>query len=413
MIENRYKATFILVLVSVGFFISYPFQHTLMGGFFASGFRAAMIGGLADWFAVSALFHRPLGIPFRTAIIPRNREKIFSALVYMVEHEILMKENIKKRLNEYDLSLILLYFVDIQRSRQDLKKMIYRFLQDFLLQIKNDELEKIIENIVEEHVQNIKILPCVTYMSQWLFRHGYDEKMLDVIIQQCIIVIENKNFVGLLEEVFIAVQEKYERGMNRRKLFNRLMDLSPKQLASGVQHGLISTLSEMKTSDHPIRREGKKRLEQFILKLQNDVSSQQIIESYIQKNIISKFKLGKHLAQIIMTIYRKSTVDNRIVVRGMESLVTQFDILVTDFTANQEERKKVDIYLKSVVNEWVDDHHDEIGRIVKDSLNGFTNERLVNFIEDKLGNDLQMIRINGSVVGGFVGIIIHILTFWL
>ena len=100
MIGNKNKATFILGAVSIGFFISYPFKHTLIGGLLAGGFGAAMIGGLADWFAVSALFRRPLGIPFRTAIIPRNREKIFQALVYMVENQILMKENIKSKLDE-------------------------------------------------------------------------------------------------------------------------------------------------------------------------------------------------------------------------------------------------------------------------------------------------------------------------
>jgi len=62
MTGNKNKATFILGVVSVGFFISYPFQHTFIGGLFTGGFGAAMIGGRADWFAVS--FRRPLGIPF-------------------------------------------------------------------------------------------------------------------------------------------------------------------------------------------------------------------------------------------------------------------------------------------------------------------------------------------------------------
>lgn len=413
MIGNQYKATLILVVVTLGFFISYPFQHTFMGGLFASGFKAAMVGGLADWFAVSALFRRPLGIPFRTAIIPRNREKIFLALVYMVEHEILMKENIKKRLDEYDLSLILLYLIDINRSRQDVRKMTYRFLQDFFLQIKTDELGSMIKNFVEDNVENIKIVPYVTHLSQWLIRHGYDDKILDLILSQCIITAQNKKITYLLADVFATVQKKYERGMNRRKLFNRLMDLSPKQLAHGAQHGLVAILSDMRTSHHPIRLEGKKRLEEFVVKLQTDASFQQVIESFIKKNIIHKFRLGEHIAKTIMTVYGKATIDNRILVRGMEALITQLDLLLADFAENQEERTKLDHYLKAMLNEWIDAHHDEIGRMVKDSLNRFTDEKLVSFIEDKLGNDLQMIRINGSVVGGFVGTMIYIVTFWL
>ncbi len=69
---NKHKATITLGLVALGFVASHPFAHTFAGGLLASGFSAAMVGGLADWFAVSALFRRPLGIPFRTEIIPRN-----------------------------------------------------------------------------------------------------------------------------------------------------------------------------------------------------------------------------------------------------------------------------------------------------------------------------------------------------
>ena len=413
MIGNKYKATLILGVVSVGFLISYPFQHTFVGGLLASGFRAAMIGGLADWFAVSALFRRPLGIPFRTAIVPRNREKIFGALAYMVEHEILMKENIKKRLDEYDFSVLLIYIMDVQRSRQDVRKMIYRFLQDFLLQVKTDELGLMIEDFVEDNMEHIKILPYAIPISKWFIDHGYDDKMFDLIIKQCILAIENEKFTYLLADVFVAVQTKYERGMNRRKLFNRIMDLSPKQLANAAQHGLITILSDMKSNDHPIRLEGKEKLREFVIKLQTDARLQQVIECWIQKNIIHKFKLGTHIAKTIRIVYDKNTADNRILVRGMELIINQFDMVVADFTNNQEERKKLDHYLKAMINEWFDAHHDEIGRIVKDSLNKFTNEKLVSFIEEKFGNDLQMIRINGSVVGGLVGSMIYILTFWL
>ena len=81
---NSYKATILLVIVAIGFFLTYPFNNTFAGGLLSSVFGAAMIGGLADWFGVSALFRKPLGIPFKTEIIPRNREKIFNALSDMV-----------------------------------------------------------------------------------------------------------------------------------------------------------------------------------------------------------------------------------------------------------------------------------------------------------------------------------------
>ncbi|MDF2633545.1 MAG: hypothetical protein K0R78_419 [Pelosinus sp.] len=413
MIANKYKATCILGIVSCGFLASYPFAHTFLGGLLNRGFGAAMIGGLADWFAVSALFRRPLGIPFSTAIIPRNREKIFQALVYMVEHEILIKDNIKKRLDDYDLSATLLYFMNDNSGKQDVKKMIYRFLQDFLLHIKPEELEAVIEKFVEENIENSKMLPYVIPSVQWLIDHEYDDKVLDLLISQCILVVEKDKFPHLLADVFAAVIKKYEHGMDRRKLFNLLMDLSPKQLAKAAQHGLLTILSEMQSRNHPLRLEGKAKLEQFVAKMKIDEDFQYKVETWMQQNIIRKFNLGEKMGRSMVTVYHKVVVDNKIIVRGMEALITHLDVLIANLAKNQEDRRKVDIYLKATLSEWIDTHHDEIGRIVKESLNEFTNERLVNFVENKMGNDLQMIRINGSIVGGLVGVIIYGLTFWL
>ncbi len=236
---------------------------------------------------------------------------------------------------------------------------------------------------MEKNMKNIKIVPYLNHISRWIIQHGYDEKIMDLIIDQCILAASNKQCTNLLADVFQAAQEKYESGMNRRKVFNRLMDLSPQQLANATQHGLLCILSEIKTSNHPIRLKGKEWLEQLVVRLETDVSLQQSIEPWIQKNIIDKFKLREQITQIIITIYNGNVMDNRLLVRGMESLISQFDILIADFTDNQEEKRKLDVYLKNIMNKWIDEHHDEIGRIVKDSLNQFTNEKLVSFIEDK------------------------------
>src|SRR5665648_1284569 len=82
--NNTHTANLTLAGISLGFFLSYPFHGSFVGGLISSGCSAGMIGGLADWFAVTALFRRPLGIRpgkiIRTEIIPQNRERIFAAL---------------------------------------------------------------------------------------------------------------------------------------------------------------------------------------------------------------------------------------------------------------------------------------------------------------------------------------------
>ncbi|AIF52153.1 protein of unknown function DUF445 [Pelosinus sp. UFO1] len=413
MVANNYKATCILGVVSLGFLISYPLQHTFIGGLFTGGFGAAMIGGLADWFAVSALFRRPLGIPFRTAIIPRNRERIFKALVEMVENEILMKENIKTQLENYNVSGILIHFMVEHRGKSYLKKILYRFLQDMLAQIKPEEIAAIIDNVVPyNNKEKVKISPYMIDILEWLIKNGYHEKIIDMMINELIIVAKNKQLKHLLSEVFIDIRENYERGMNRRKIFNRLMNLSPKQVASEAQQALEVILSEMKDTDHSIRKQINAWLNDFIIKLKTNERFQQSIEDWVQEKILRKLNLGNYVAQGMVTLYGKEAVDHKQMIRWLALITDQIDKLIADFETDTERRAELDLYIKTILSGWIDTHHGKIGMIVKDSLNEFTNDRLVNFIENKVGNDLQMIRINGSVVGGLVGMVIYLLTFW-
>jgi uncharacterized membrane-anchored protein YjiN (DUF445 family) len=412
MIANNYKATCILGFVSVGFLASYPLQHTFFGGLLTGGFGAAMIGGLADWFAVSALFRKPLGIPFRTSIIPRNRERIFKALVEMVENEILMKENIKTRLENYNTSDILIYFMVEHRGKSYLKKILYRFLQDMLAQIKPEEVTAIIDNIVFYSKEKVKISPYIIDILEWLIKNRYHEKIIDIIVNELILLAKHKKLKHFLVETFVDIRENYEQGMNRRKFFNRLMNLSPIQVANGAQRALIGILLEMKNTDHSIREQVSVWLTNFIVKLKTDEKFQQNIEAWVQEKILHKLNFGNYVAQGMIISYGKEAIDHKQMIKWLALITEQIDKLIVDFETNKEKRDSLDIYIKTMLSGWIDTHHGKIGMIVKDSLNEFTNDRLVNFIENKVGNDLQMIRINGSVVGGLVGMVIYLLTFW-
>ncbi|NTV89615.1 MAG: DUF445 family protein, partial [Clostridiales bacterium] len=84
--------------------------------------------------------------------------------------------------------------------------------------------------------------------------------------------------------------------------------------------------------------------------------------------------------------------------------------ITSDFSASREQQDKLDSYIKSMLKKLVEEKHSEIGKLVRSKLDQFSNDMLVNMIEDKAGNDLQIIRINGSVVGGLTGMVIYLLT---
>ena len=412
MIANKHKATFILGIVSVVFFISYPFRHTFMGGLLAGGFGAAMIGGLADWFAVTALFRRPLGIPYRTAIVPRNRQKIFQALVHMVENQLLMKENIKARLNEYDIAGTLVKVMIEHDGKNVVKRMLYSFIREILMQVKPKELGKIIEDVVKDTAGKIPITLYVIGAMDWLIKNNYDHKIMVFVLKQGNILAEHRKTQEIFAQIFIAARERYEHGMTRRKVFNQLLQLSPEQVGRMGQQALLTSLHEMQDDQHPVRQKIKTYLQKWLLEKKTDKNFHEKIERWIYI-FLEEAQIGQYSEKYIGEFCAEALANNRQTVKWLDVLMSTFDKRMVNLAENAEERGKFDAGAKKMLGDSLDNYHDQIGNIVMENLNQFTDKMLVEFIENKVGNDLQMVRINGSVVGGLVGMALYLLTFWL
>src|SRR6476620_9252393 len=98
--NSQHLATISLAIMAVGFVGTMPIQHSLWGVILQGGFEAGLVGGLADWFAVTALFRHPLGIPIpHTALLPKKRNSIIAGIISMLENDWLTKESIRKKID--------------------------------------------------------------------------------------------------------------------------------------------------------------------------------------------------------------------------------------------------------------------------------------------------------------------------
>ena len=412
MIGNKHKATYILGIVSCGFFLSYPFHHTFTGGLLSEGFGAAMIGGLADWFAVSALFRRPLGISFRTAIIPNNRKKIFEALAHMVENQLLMKEKIQERLKEYSIASALSQVMISHGGRNFMKRILYSLICEILEHLNAKELGMITDQIIKDTVRSITLAPYALQGGEWLIKKGYEKKLMTFLLKQLVLLVESEEAKRLLIECVCIVRQRYEHGMGRRKLFNQLLNLSSEQVAEMVQQGLKSYLLAVQDEKHVLRQRCKVWLEQWFIAKRTDEIFQKRMDSWIRE-IVMRTDFASYTAEVITGVCEEALTDQRQIIKIVELLICQTDRIIADFMKTKEDQAKLDLLLKGMLEDWLDRYHNEIGKMVMDSLHGFTDEMLVAFIESKVGNDLQMVRINGSVVGGLVGMGLYLVTFWL
>lgn len=411
---NRYKATLILIIVTLGFLVSYPFHTTFIGGLINSGFCASMIGGFADWYGITALFRKPLGVSFRTEIIPKNREKIFNGLSDMVSEELLTKEHLKTLLKEYDTSKLIIRYISKNEEYEKIKKIISLMVEENLPKVNSDEINKISANLIRENLKKLDVWKIGIAIIEVSIKNGYDEKIINFVIDEIILFIKTEDFRCITSNLVDEIKNSYENGMTRRIILNAivldaLLKLSSENISKVIQEKLVEYFYELKS----IKGDNRLKLKQWIdLKFKELKENDRIRDKVEHWKIeqISNIRLENYIEAIIQSLAEKNKKEG-IIKKVVSELELRLDNIKNEFIDNSEWKKKADNYIKSTVDKLIDNTHDTIGKLIKENLNKYSDKMLVDLIESKAGNDLQLIRINGSVVGGVVGILIFILTY--
>lgn len=402
---NRYKATIILIIVTLGYLITCPFYKTFWGGLISSAFCASMIGGFADWYGITALFKKPLGIPFKTEIIPRNREKILDGLVNMVTEELLSKEYLKSFLLEYDTSKPILKFLFEDNGNKDIKKIVGLIVEESLTG-DNSGNRGINSNSLINKLMEFNLWKAIISSLQISLTKGGGDKAINFIIEEIQTIIKTEKASKILEELVGKTKVSYERGARRRAIVNAvvldfILNLSPDKIAVIIQKDLVQYLNNIKNLDNQERIKFKKWI---VIKLNNIVSDEDMEEKFKAWKISGFKDVG------IDHYTGEQFKENKIIKSFTGEIENEIYSFICKFRGNIDMQKKVDIYLKTLLNKFIDNFHSSIGKVIKENLNKYSNDMLIELIESKAGNDLQLIRINGSVVGGLVGILFFLLN---
>jgi uncharacterized membrane-anchored protein YjiN (DUF445 family) len=417
--NNRHIATVILLLVTAGFLISFPMKHTFVGGLLTALFGASMVGGFADWFGITALFRKPLGIPFHTAIIPRNREKIFDSLVYMVENELLTKEAIAQKLERFNISEKLLSYLDEDGGTAELSLLIRHLAMDMLGRIDPLQAGDYLGRLLEDNSENIKLLPLFSNAVDWLSKNVNDERIISSTIEEIKEFILYPKF-GLLvrdvvKDLFAELQKNAEKETAGKRLFFKLVlafasfsDMSPLKLSARLLQEALEYFNLMKVPES-IQRKG---FEIWLEKTAEDFKSNPELSEKIESkglDLLKRASLSTAFTDYVYPFLKSGSQMGKLQ-KLIDELVQK---LLENFRNSSEEQAALDAYVKKSLSGMLDENHNYIGRMVRKKLDMFSNDMLVDLIEEKAGNDLQIIRINGSVVGGLVGLVIFLLTFWI
>jgi len=406
-LNNTKTANLTLGGITLGFLLSYPFHGGFVGGLISSGCSAGMIGGLADWFAVTALFRRPLGIRagkiIRTEIIPQNRERIFVALADMVQDELLSQDVLRRKLSSWDFSGVLIRILSKQEVKLSMEPLLTNLAADILRHREQGDSARVIQGLLQERLESMNLAQTLAEVVEFSVERGDVEQILRVICRAIDDYVEQPEVKAALINMMEAALIRYGDNNPTRKMVVKFLPPSS-VLAHSLQEKLKTALQ-----DGTVERWLKDSLLRFVLELKTKPSLQESLNQFLG-NILNEN--AEH------PIRKKDNVPSRgtstekmpsLMEHLMGDLLNNWDEYLGLLESNHALRLKVDEKVKLILEKQIGLHHKAIGRMVHEGLDPLTDDKLVELIEDKAGNDLQMIRINGSVVGGLAGMLIYVL----
>jgi uncharacterized membrane-anchored protein YjiN (DUF445 family) len=399
-IDIRLVATGMLLVMAIVFFGLKPWAdvHPAIG-FVRAFAEAAMVGGLADWFAVTALFRHPMGIPIpHTAIVPRNKERIGNALAAFLLKNFLIPRLIARRMRGVDVAGAVGRFLsEPAEGGGRLKRGASRMIAEALGALDQDRLGGMVKTALADRLRELNLGPLLGQALTAAIAEGRHQPLLDGMVKWGSKTLE-------LNDQLIHQMVHDNSGTIVR--LTGLDETISNRIVAGLQK-LLADMAEQ--NDHPLRIRVEESLERLAFDLQHDPDRQaQVarIRDELLANPAVKRWLDGLWEQGRGALLRAANNPDTVLAGRIGELVRQ---LGNTLGEDPGIRSTVNRYARRAVVGVADSYGETALRLVSDTIRGWDARTITDRLEREVGDDLQFIRINGTLVGGLVGLLIHAL----
>ena len=408
--QNKTKATATLAACATLAAGTLPFANSgFLFGLLNHGFIAATIGGLADWFAVTALFHKPLGISYRTEILKRNRKRISDAVIEFVGEDLLNTKNIMETLKDENAAKLLIDFLESYNGRQKVKNLVEDILSELIAKIDAEKISREVAPIIEDEIKNIDVQKIISAAVKVVTTEKNSRKILVMLFETGRKIINSEH---MQQEIFQKIKElriAYEGDSIGRSMVLSSMNLTDEKILSILNENVeekISTTIDALKAEKVISTEKNLVARDLIKSFANAINS--ATEKIDTKNFQSEFE-NIFSAKVDVSEYvKKFFVQSDTIWRTeVDKLV---DKKIDEFIKNESLQNQFDALVKSVIENLLNEYHDQIPALIREKLEKFDDDKLTEFVESRVSDDLQMIRINGSVCGALAGMFLYIVS---
>ena len=406
--RKSYKATSALILSVAGFAGTYPYAASFFGGLLNSGCLAAMIGGLADWFAVTALFHKPLGISYRTEILVRNRERLMQALVEFAGSDLLSVANIMKVVRREDLVQMILQYLNKYDGREKLKQAVNQFVDAVLAEMDTKRIGRELAGTVKNSLGKIDLPEIGLQVLREALQPKYSDRAMEFIVDHAGQLILDPAVQAILQKNVATIKADYESGSTSRKLMLDMFDLSDERLAEIVTGQLLRYIEGLKDPEHTVRQRLGKWLTEQVAGLAKNPQYRRLIMDWEKDLVENKLPIAERIADYLDRQLKGTRKDMLSAERGINIFI---DARIDQLAVDESLQHELDHRLKAGLESFICSKHGFVLQVIRERLHAFSDGALVEFVETRIADDLQMIRINGSLIGALVGMLLYVMTF--
>jgi uncharacterized membrane-anchored protein YjiN (DUF445 family) len=401
----RIIATALLVAMAAVFIVARQFEHLHPAvGYLVAFTEAAMVGGLADWFAVTALFRHPLGIPIpHTAIIPEKKDRIADTMAGFLRDNFLTPTVVARRMRGMNLALAAGDFLaePRQRGQGRIRAGAAGLLAEMLESLDPERLGNQVRAGLARQIEKIDLAPLLGSALGAAIANGRHRPLLDAGIRWAGVALERN------EEMVRAMIQA------RANALLRWTGLDEK-LANSVLDGLYRLLAEVLVDEnHPLRRTVEEGLAKLAHDLLHDPETREKVET-VKRDILANPAVGDWWTGV----WEKLRLSLIAMARDPEAaLGGQLGDSLAELGRSLQQdpalQWQVNRFARRTVVGVATRYGAQIVQLVSETVRRWDAQTLTNRLENAVGRDLQFIRINGTVVGGLVGVAIHAVSRWL
>lgn len=377
----------------------------------AAGFEAAMVGGIADWFAVTALFRHPLGIPIpHTALIVERRSKLIAGIVATVEDEWLSPEVIAAKLAAFAPSAVVIEWLRDPEHVARLGAPVRDVLRGAARLLTEPEVIAFTERALRRELGGLPIAA----VGRWLTTANASASAQAAFTSVAVSIANladrprtARNLRFWLERSAATLRAGGKRLvpllLRRRLVQRKLVEAICSYAAAELRAAAVEAA-------HPLRRAVFRTIGGFGARITAGDAGALAQAEAIRRALIESMEADPLVRSALVQLRRQIEDDLVDDANPLSDLVDRrLRTAVVDWLDDPERRARFDQWVRTMSQDLLRRHHHQIGRTVRDYLDNLKDAELVERIEARVGSDLQYIRLNGAVIGGLIGILLAVL----